>query len=108
MVLFEPTSKASEDNDELEDTVWFELAGSVVEAFKMHAAGEEFPDTPEIDDSVLNNGLGGLFAAGLFKHKQIEEEVVVLGKEVKAVMLEKEAKLEVESELEAVLLGKDM
>jgi hypothetical protein len=42
------------------------------------------------------------------KHKQIEEEVVVLGKEVKAVMLEKEAKLEVESELEAVLLGKDM
>jgi hypothetical protein len=64
MVLFEPTSKASEDNDELEDTVWFELAGSVVEAFKMHAAGEEFPDTPEIDDSVLNNGLGGLFAAG--------------------------------------------
>jgi hypothetical protein len=80
----------------------------VVEAFKMHAVGEEFPDTLEIDDSVFNNGFGGLFVAGLFKHKQIEKEVVVLGKEVKAVMLEKEAKLEVESELEVVLLGKDM
>jgi hypothetical protein len=67
---------------------------------------------PEPGTIVADEELGGtevdLEAEVVVLDKEVEEEVVVLGKEVKAVMLEKEAKLEVESELEVVMLGKDM